>query len=234
MSNRKQTRRSVSISGDLYKALRERCDELGLPMSTYVEELSRSSIGMDPRDADTAARVIPLPKIPLRPKAKAIPAPEVSESKEPPPDPPSADSTPSLVPVPAVPTPDPEKAEDLLGEGDDPGVPDRPLPSNQNSPPETKLAPPGRKIWADEDRQRLTKPRGKVKNPGRPATPDAPDPATAEVLAERKAREESEKIFDDFAKERRKSFETWAKQHSTSAESLKPNGKRRNGNVHLL
>lgn len=48
MSSRKQTRRSVSISGELYDKLKAFCQAEGTSMSGMVETLCRGSLHMDP------------------------------------------------------------------------------------------------------------------------------------------------------------------------------------------
>lgn len=47
--SKKQTRRSISVSGDLYDRLRTYCDANGATCSGVVEELLRSHLGMEER-----------------------------------------------------------------------------------------------------------------------------------------------------------------------------------------
>jgi hypothetical protein len=70
----KQTRRSVSISGELYEKLKAYCQEKGASMSGMVETLARAHLDMTPRAMDaekpkvevvitqTSARVHPTAK----------------------------------------------------------------------------------------------------------------------------------------------------------------------------
>jgi hypothetical protein len=49
--SRKQTRRSISVSGALYLRIKTHCGENGLSMSGFVESLARDFIGMEPRNS---------------------------------------------------------------------------------------------------------------------------------------------------------------------------------------
>lgn len=52
----KQTRRSVSISGELYERLKAYCQKQGTSMSGMVETLARAHLDMTPRSIDEVAK----------------------------------------------------------------------------------------------------------------------------------------------------------------------------------
>ena len=52
--SKKQTRRSISVSGELYQRIKTHCGENGQSMSAFVEGLARDFIGTPQRDKDVA------------------------------------------------------------------------------------------------------------------------------------------------------------------------------------
>jgi len=75
----KQTRKSVSISGELYAALKEHCERESLSMSGYFETLGRADLGMPQR---TIKRALEGVKITAKPEAIAA---RIAAGKIPPP-----------------------------------------------------------------------------------------------------------------------------------------------------
>lgn len=72
----KQTRRSISLSGELYQALAEQARSQNLPISTVVEKAMREHLGLAPRRLD--ARVA-APTKKSRAKKTASPQVEVAD-----------------------------------------------------------------------------------------------------------------------------------------------------------
>ena len=73
MSQRKQTRRSVSIKGETYERLRDYCRAHGLSMSGVVEALvvaKLSNAGQMPVEEEIAKTAQPYREVDTRPKAK--------------------------------------------------------------------------------------------------------------------------------------------------------------------
>lgn len=83
----KQTRRSISVSGDCYDRLKAYCKRENRSMSGVVEDELRKFLGMAPRDegqergfVSTVEKTVS-PKVPVVP----LPPPPVKETTEPPP-----------------------------------------------------------------------------------------------------------------------------------------------------
>lgn len=94
--NYKQTRRAVSISGDLYAAIRAHCERAGLSISGYAEMVLRREMGMQEREGHLERSPIlveahkasksskkPVPD-PVPPTPAPKPEPTITGSYEPP------------------------------------------------------------------------------------------------------------------------------------------------------
>ena len=90
----KQTRRSISISGDCYDRLKAYCEHENRSMSGVVEDEIRKFLGMEPRDegqergfVSTVEKTVSpkLPVVPLPPppvKEEVVPPPRVDKIRE--------------------------------------------------------------------------------------------------------------------------------------------------------